>query len=868
MRLLKILLTLFALLLSSVATKADYNPNSPEEPGTLRPYRNLILVSDPKDAVLYFRGQGEYPEGTLVKVTFNKNEYYTFINWTDEEGNVVSENSEFRYTIPTRNMTLTANFTYNPSSPEEPGSPNQEGSVGVNMVAWPRFVMYDDTHVQILCETPGSTIHYTLDGTAPTTASPVYTEPVYVSSNLLVKAIACADGMEDSPIVSYQVTAYRVMAPVYTFDNRKVCISSETPDAVIRYTLDSSEPNVESDIYTEPFEPKENCYIKAYASKEGFMDSPVSIYVYRRADHPAIENDYRNRTINITHPDSLQVAVTINDNTVIMDTPATIDVTQSMISVSVVALSKDEGIRDSQPVSESIVFHRTPVIFYDGHAVNYRLADDEPHPDGAEVWACFDNNLYFSGQPDQSIEVNEFGKVSAHIESNQAFRSDNAEFVVDYFNTGRKVGARNGHRLSESFGTWGDRKDEYTYLRVIGEVEKEDLQFIATLPALTTLHLDPDVMTTESCDSVLAGTHIETIFSTVFPNGMLKGMPRLTTVMWGQLDEKMPSGRLAETENPNLLFWLTDAGNAPEDAGNIVVYDYAEEEIPTDPEGSGIYGRSDRLRFFPGYPFNAHMPVMAEYAEVTKDFTQTTEIGVCRGWETITVPFDVQHIMHESGIEIVPFENYDENDAESGPFWLYRATADDWQPAEALEAGVPYIISMPNNPEYIYHYNLNGIVTFRAENVVLGPEVSTPLTEAWKDGMLFRGTFMPVDGESVLSLNVNGEDDRLPGSTFTADADTYPFGAYVVGAGSRRAVSVFGDSSSITLPSVSSEGLTVDTSIPGTIRISSIATRRIAVSAITGATVADFRINAGESIDIGSLPGGVYIVAGMKVMVK
>lgn len=52
--------------------------------------------------------------------------------------------------------------------------------------------------VTITCATPGATIHYTLDGTAPTEQSEVYTNAISVSSSVTIKAIAVKEGMLNS----------------------------------------------------------------------------------------------------------------------------------------------------------------------------------------------------------------------------------------------------------------------------------------------------------------------------------------------------------------------------------------------------------------------------------------------------------------------------------------------------------------------------------------------------------------------------------------------------------------------------------------------------------------------------------------------
>jgi beta-glucanase (GH16 family) len=56
--------------------------------------------------------------------------------------------------------------------------------------------------VSLSTTTSGATIYYTVDGTTPTTASPVYEAPFLVASNLTVKAIATASGDTNSSITT------------------------------------------------------------------------------------------------------------------------------------------------------------------------------------------------------------------------------------------------------------------------------------------------------------------------------------------------------------------------------------------------------------------------------------------------------------------------------------------------------------------------------------------------------------------------------------------------------------------------------------------------------------------------------------------
>ncbi len=65
-------------------------------------------------------------------------------------------------------------------------------------------------NVSIACTTEGSVIHYTTDGTNPTALSAVYSSPIAVSSNTTIKAIAVADGYDNSAVASATYSIFPV----------------------------------------------------------------------------------------------------------------------------------------------------------------------------------------------------------------------------------------------------------------------------------------------------------------------------------------------------------------------------------------------------------------------------------------------------------------------------------------------------------------------------------------------------------------------------------------------------------------------------------------------------------------------------------
>ena len=76
---------------------------------------------------------------------------------------------------------------------------------------------YETQNVSISCSTAGATIYYTLDGSDPTPNSTVYAEPIMVSENVTIKAIAMKDGFDDSNIATAE---YNIILGAVTIFNQ------------------------------------------------------------------------------------------------------------------------------------------------------------------------------------------------------------------------------------------------------------------------------------------------------------------------------------------------------------------------------------------------------------------------------------------------------------------------------------------------------------------------------------------------------------------------------------------------------------------------------------------------------------------------
>ena len=88
----------------------------------------LDLVAEPQEGGVV-TGGGDYMQGSSIAVEATTNEGWSFINWTNESGDVVSEEASFSYTMPSDDVTLTANFEMDEYNVTVEADPNEGGTV-------------------------------------------------------------------------------------------------------------------------------------------------------------------------------------------------------------------------------------------------------------------------------------------------------------------------------------------------------------------------------------------------------------------------------------------------------------------------------------------------------------------------------------------------------------------------------------------------------------------------------------------------------------------------------------------------------------------------------------------------------------------
>ena len=262
---------------------------------------SIINPSDFTDAVFSFEGSTLNTKPLIIKslaasaADNNIVSSLIVVNYGDMllKVKAVKDNKElalFEQSYVITEKTTTINVTLekveeNITVCEKPVFRTPEGEYSIN----------EDFNVIIENKTEGSVIYYTVNDVAPDTGSEIYEDagiPLVGLGIYEIKAIAVKEGLTSSELVTatFIISERLVVAPVAVTPEEGtysalaftgVTLSVLTPDAIIKYTVDGTEPDDTSLTYTKAITLNEGVTtIKARAYKEGFDSSPICVSEY------------------------------------------------------------------------------------------------------------------------------------------------------------------------------------------------------------------------------------------------------------------------------------------------------------------------------------------------------------------------------------------------------------------------------------------------------------------------------------------------------------------------------------------------------------------------------------------------------------
>ena len=152
----------------------------------------------------------------------------------------------------------------------------------------------------LLTLTGSGKIYYTTDGSEPTTASTLYTEPIKLNRSMTIRARCYEDGGIAGDVITLSYTfkspsggsaantGSTVVQTVITASQTQKKVDTGYPvelsidgDGVIYYTTDGTTPNKNSTRYNSPIYVTEDTVIKAVVWQEGDLYSKVYTFTYK-----------------------------------------------------------------------------------------------------------------------------------------------------------------------------------------------------------------------------------------------------------------------------------------------------------------------------------------------------------------------------------------------------------------------------------------------------------------------------------------------------------------------------------------------------------------------------------------------------------
>lgn len=152
-----------------------------------------------------------------------------------------------------------------------------ESKAKITQVSKPSF-QFDYAHlsttVSIKNSNANAIMYYTIDGSEPTTASTLYTEPITFTEATTIKAIAVAEGYLQSDVVEATVEMKQLMAQPSIQQSHEsglttITIVPATEGDMLYYNFTGSDAVTASSVYEGPIQLTKHCTITAFTAANG-----------------------------------------------------------------------------------------------------------------------------------------------------------------------------------------------------------------------------------------------------------------------------------------------------------------------------------------------------------------------------------------------------------------------------------------------------------------------------------------------------------------------------------------------------------------------------------------------------------------------
>ena len=252
------------------------------------------------------------------------------------------------------------------------------------------MVIDEALKISITCAVENATIHYTMDGSDPTTNSPLF-KKFMLSEKTEIRAIAeCwgivsdvevavyAKGWCETPVISSDEGAFH-------FSGKEVRITCASEGAEIRYTVDGTNPTAQSPLYEGPFTIDNTTTVRAIAvGHPDYFDSEVASATFKR------------EWLKVAAP-----VLSVNGSVSFIGGKFVISVTRDVMHESVLRYTLD----GSNPTESSPILEGDSIVMTDSATVKVRAFIDDWRPsdvavaDVVKIWTIGDT----LNQPDKAF---------------------------------------------------------------------------------------------------------------------------------------------------------------------------------------------------------------------------------------------------------------------------------------------------------------------------------------------------------------------------------------------------------------------------------------------------------------------------------